>query len=188
MARPLSDEKRQSLLAATARAVAEQGVTAPTAAIAKMAGVAEGSLFTYFDSKDALLSQTYLAIKLDLAAAMMSAYPVDAAAKVRARHAWTRYVFWSVEHPDRHAAMAQLGVSKRIDAEVRQLASASFAHIEALLQECTSENIANGPAFAAALLGALADVTVNCMLGEPTRAQSFCDDGFNAFWRAIADQ
>lgn len=188
MARPLSEEKRQALLTATASVVAELGVGASTAAIAKMAGVAEGTLFNYFDNKDVLLNQTYLALKLDLAAAMLSDYPVDASAAVRACYAWTRYVFWSVENPHMHAAMAQLGVSKRIDAEVRQLAGAAFAQIEALLQECTSAKIVSGPAFAAALLGALADMTVNCILAEPARKQALCDDGFNAFWRAIAKQ
>lgn len=187
MARPLSEEKRGALLAAAATAVAEMGVTASTATIAKLAGVAEGTLFTYFESKDVLLNQTYLALKLDLAAAMMAAYSVHDSAAVRARHAWARYVFWSVEHPGKHSAMAQLGVSKRIDMDVRRLASLPFAQIESLLQECTSAQVVNGPTFAAALLGAMADVTVNCMLAEPAQAQAYCDDGFNAFWRAIVE-
>ena len=56
MARPKSEEKRLQLMLAAAEAVAERGVGAPTALIAKLAGVAEGTLFRYFPTKEALLN------------------------------------------------------------------------------------------------------------------------------------
>jgi len=56
MARPKSDDKRNAILAAAIEVVAEQGLAAPTAKIAKLAGVAEGSLFTYFATQDELLA------------------------------------------------------------------------------------------------------------------------------------
>ena len=49
MARPKSDDKRDALVAAAARVIAAQGLSAPTAVIAKEAGVSNGSLFTYFE-------------------------------------------------------------------------------------------------------------------------------------------
>ncbi len=55
MARPLSEEKRQALLDAAAEFVASLGTGASTAKIAKAAGVSEGTLFTYFPTKDDLL-------------------------------------------------------------------------------------------------------------------------------------
>jgi AcrR family transcriptional regulator len=63
VARPTSPEKRRSLLLAAARAVGEQGVLATTSGIAKYAGVAEGTLFTYFESKDSLFQSLYLDLK-----------------------------------------------------------------------------------------------------------------------------
>jgi AcrR family transcriptional regulator len=51
MARPRSEDKRNAILEAATEVVAEQGVSAPTARIAKRAGVAEGTLFTYFENK-----------------------------------------------------------------------------------------------------------------------------------------
>jgi hypothetical protein len=64
MARPLSEEKRTAILEATAEVVAMLGVSAPTAKIAKEAGVAEGTLFTYFANKDELLNGLYLELKM----------------------------------------------------------------------------------------------------------------------------
>ncbi len=59
MACPLSDDKRTAILEAATELVALLGVSAPTAKIAKCAGVAEGTLFTYFANKDELLNQLY---------------------------------------------------------------------------------------------------------------------------------
>ncbi|MCA3789336.1 TetR family transcriptional regulator, partial [Burkholderia sp.] len=53
MARPRSPDKHDAILAAAARALAEDGATATTARIARLAGVAEGTVFTYFETKDA---------------------------------------------------------------------------------------------------------------------------------------
>ncbi|HYS81455.1 MAG TPA: helix-turn-helix domain-containing protein, partial [Anaeromyxobacteraceae bacterium] len=63
MARPKSEDKRNALLAAATQVIAELGVSAPTARIAQVAGVAEGTLFTYFRTKDELLNELYLALK-----------------------------------------------------------------------------------------------------------------------------
>ena len=55
MPRPRSDEKRTALLKATTRIIVTQGLSAPIAGIAKEAGVPNGSLFTYFETKTELL-------------------------------------------------------------------------------------------------------------------------------------
>jgi hypothetical protein len=57
MTRPRSGDKRNAILAAATDIIAEQGVSAPTAKIARAAGVADGSLFTNFPDKDDLLNQ-----------------------------------------------------------------------------------------------------------------------------------
>ena len=51
MARPRSEDKRNAILAAAVQVIARQGTSALTSQIAKIAGIAEGSLFTYFVSK-----------------------------------------------------------------------------------------------------------------------------------------
>jgi AcrR family transcriptional regulator len=51
MARPKSEDKRNAIMAAAIRVIAAQGLAAPTATIAKEAGVANGSLFNYFETK-----------------------------------------------------------------------------------------------------------------------------------------
>jgi AcrR family transcriptional regulator len=52
MARPKSDDKRNAILTAAIATFAARGVwSTPTSAISKAAGIAEGTLFTYFGTK-----------------------------------------------------------------------------------------------------------------------------------------
>ena len=73
MARPRSEDKRNAILDAATHVFAERGLTAaPTSEISKQAGVAEGTLFTYFKTKEDLINALYREIKLELADPMMS--------------------------------------------------------------------------------------------------------------------
>src|ERR1700692_3406511 len=99
MARPLSEEKRTAILEAATEVVASLGLSAPTAKIAKRAGVAEGTLFTYFANKDELLNRLYLELKTDLSDAMMTSYPADKSLIDGNRPVWDRVVGWGCAHP-----------------------------------------------------------------------------------------
>jgi AcrR family transcriptional regulator len=99
MARPLSEDKRTAILEAATEVVAMLGVSAPTAKIANGAGVAEGTLFTYFANKDELLNRLYLELKMDLRDAMMTGYPAGKTLIERNRHIWDRYTGWGSAHP-----------------------------------------------------------------------------------------
>ncbi|HHG0447272.1 TPA: TetR/AcrR family transcriptional regulator, partial [Citrobacter freundii] len=56
MARPKSEDKKLALLEAATTAFAQSGIAASTAVIARNAGVAEGTLFRYFATKDDLIN------------------------------------------------------------------------------------------------------------------------------------
>ena len=75
MARPRSEDKRLAILESAAEVVGEFGLRVPTAKISQLAGVAEGTLFTYFANKDDLLNQLYLALKTELRDSFVADYP-----------------------------------------------------------------------------------------------------------------
>ena len=111
MARPKSEGKRNAILDAATRLFAERGLTAaPTSEISKQAGVAEGTLFTYFRTKDDLINALYREIKLELADAMMSDFPRKQNVATRLRHVWDRYVNWGIANPKQRKVLAQLTV------------------------------------------------------------------------------
>ena len=188
MARPRSEDKRDAILAAATELVATQGLGAATARIAKLAGVAEGTLFIYFANKDELLNQLYLDIKADLHAAMMTGYPAGRSLAERSRHAWDRYIDWAGASPSKRRAMVQLAVSDRVTDASKEIGRSGFREIEALLAESFAAGaLKDQPiAFGAAILEALADTVMGFIAREPDRAAHYKRIGFEAFWRAIS--
>lgn len=187
MARLRSEDKRNAILDAAAQAVARMGVGAPTAKIAKLAGVAEGTLFTYFASKDALLNQLYLELKAELGEAMATGYPSDKSLVERSRHVWNRLVGWGSAHPLKRKAMSQLTVSGRITEKTRKIAGEAFEEISAMIRQSFAGGALKDqpPAFAAAIMSAMADTAMDFIAREPGRAKHYTRAGFEAFWKAV---
>jgi len=187
MARPRSEDKRNAILEAATRVFAEQGTSAPTARIAREAGVAEGTLFTYFESKDALLNELYLVIKDGLREAMLEGYPHRAAIHERARHVWMAYVNWGVAHPEGRKVMAQLMVSERVSDASKSEGSAPFGGVQDMLRQAMAKGVLRelSPAFVGALLSAMAETTIGFIEREPAEADRYREASFEAFWNAI---
>ena len=188
MARPRSEDKQYAILGAATRVVAEQGVSAPTARIAREAGVAEGTLFTYFENKDVLLNALYLHLKGQMRAALMDGFPSEASAEERAQHAWNGYLAWGVANPAGRSALRQLGVSERIDARHRAAGSEGFGDMHVLLREMAAgsalpADVALG--FAGSLLSSMAETTIEFIARHPAHAAICRDAGFRALWGAL---
>ena len=186
MARPLSADKRQLILQAAIKLFAEEGLTAPTARIAKAAGVAEGTVFTYFINKDELLNQLYLDLKSQLRDALA---PPPASVDLREQVwlAWQTYVNWGVTHPEAHQVLAKLSLSTRISAATRAEGQRAFCDVSDLLEQAKVMGALRLQSldFVGALMGAMGDVTMNIIRTNPTLADTTCRDGFVAFWNAI---
>lgn len=186
MARPKSEEKQLHLLLAAAEAVAERGVGAPTALIAKRAGVAEGTLFRYFPNKEALLNEVYLFLSRQLSE--QTAAPVDRTRSLeeRARVTWNNYIDWGLEHPVWIRAMNQLAVTDILTEATRDEDKLLFPDPELLEFFLSVEAFAGLPqAFGDAIFYAIADATLAFATREPDRAEEYKRSGFEASWRII---
>ncbi|MFL9874858.1 TetR/AcrR family transcriptional regulator [Paraburkholderia megapolitana] len=188
MARPRSEDKRNAILSAATKAVATLGVEATTAKIAKGAGVAEGTLFTYFDSKDVLFNELYLDLKHDLRGEMTRGYPAAGSVVERGRHVWDRYIDWGVAYPFKRKAMSQLSISERITEHSRDAGMAAFGEINAMVHQISSNGPLKdqSPLFVAAMMNAIAEATMEFIEREPKQAKRYKAAGFQAFWSAVA--
>jgi len=187
MARPRSDEKREAIMAAAIRIIAAQGLSAPTALIAKEAGVSNGALFTYFETKSDLVNQLYLHLKGGMAQATMSDLPVDATLRGQMRHVWDRWVQWAMAHPQERKALAYVAVSHDLTEATRAAASESYAGIATLLERSRAQGaLRDAPLmFVGALVLALLDATVNYMAQDEAHAPAHAATGFDALWRIL---
>jgi AcrR family transcriptional regulator len=190
MARPKSEDKQKAILNAAVLEIAEHGVSAPTARIAKIAGVAEGSLFTYFCNKDELLNHLYLHLKEELRESMMSDYPKAESVKNRVQHAWDKYVEWGVANPLKRIVLAKLGMSHRVSEQSKALGMEAFADITTMIQDSIATGLLrNYPStFVCAIMASLADTTMDFIIGEPDKTGYYKNAGFEAFWNAIVNK
>lgn len=153
-----------------------------------MAGVSEGTVFTYFPTKDELLNTIYLEIKRDLARAMLDAYPAQASLKQRTRHVWDSYIGWGHKHPAKRKAMQQLAVSEKVTAESRREGAEMFAVVNALLTEVPRAGPLQerGAMFNGAMLKSLAETTLEFIAREPSAADAYRLSGFTFFWKGLS--
>jgi AcrR family transcriptional regulator len=188
MARPKSADKRNAILDAAVTTFAARGVwTTPTAAISKAAGVAEGTLFTYFATKEVLVNELYLVLKRDLAQALMSTFPQTADVRTKVRHIWNHYVRWGMAYPEKFKVMAQLSVSNQVTEESRAAGAVLLAELEKLFKDCIKRKvIRNYPVhFIGAMLSGLAETTMGFVAQAGRSRTDYCAAGFDIFWQGI---
>ncbi|ENV4417207.1 TetR/AcrR family transcriptional regulator [Salmonella enterica] len=201
MARPKSEDKKQALLEAATQAIAQSGIAASTAVIARNAGVAEGTLFRYFATKDELINMLYLHLKQDLCQSMIMELDRSITdAKMMTRFIWNSYISWGLNHPARHRAIRQLAVSEKLTKETEQRAVSEkltketeqraddmfpelrdLCHRSVLMVFMSDEY----RAFGDGLFLALAETTMDFAARDPARAGEYIALGFEAMWRAL---
>lgn len=156
--------------------------------IAKQAGIANGSLFTYFKTKSQLFNQLYLELKQEMASVAMKDFPAEAELREQFFHIWRNWGNWAVRFPEKRKALAQLAVSDEITPETRVAGHKMMAAIGALLERIRVA----GPmrripmSFVAALMNSVADATMDQMIQDPGHAKTHCKNGVEALWRMLA--
>jgi AcrR family transcriptional regulator len=187
MARVRSPEKRGAILQAAVHEIATAGLGAPTSKIARRAGVAEGTLFTYFASKEDLLNELYLELKSEVYARVNAEFPHKASLERRARHIWSTYLEWAIEFPEKRRTSVQLNVSDSITPATRARTAEERGTVEATLRELGSRGALRGlPAgFAAATMSAMQEATMEFIGKQPRQRQALIDQGFEVFWRIV---
>ena len=115
------NDKRTQLIEAAIDLFAKEGFwNTPTSRIAKHAGVATGTLFNYFESKDALIDAVYLQLKQEWTTHLQESIPMDEGFQTAAEHIWFRFIEWGMQNPTRYQLMLQLKLSNLVSQEAHQ--------------------------------------------------------------------
>jgi AcrR family transcriptional regulator len=121
---PRPTDKAAALLAAAFRLIAQEGLHGtPTAAIAREAGVAHGTLFLYFPTKEALFNALYLELLDETKRVTSAIHPLtsDRSADLEERlwPTWHALARWHLDRPEVFRVMQQLRGSGILTAETR---------------------------------------------------------------------
>jgi AcrR family transcriptional regulator len=190
VARPKSEDKRNAILDAATRVFAERGLTAaPTSEISKQAGVAEGTLFTYFNTKDDLVNALYREIKLELADAMMSGFPRKKSVRTRLQHVWESYLNWGVMNPEQRRVLSQLQVSGMLSKQSLEAGSAPFVEMQDMIRGAIEQHILRADLpieLISKMLAASAEAAMDLIVSKPAMANKYRNGGFEIYWAGIA--
>jgi AcrR family transcriptional regulator len=175
-------------LSAATRVIASRGLGAATASVAKEAGVSNGSLFVYFDTKAMLMNELYIGLKTEMGAAATAGLRAEDEPRGQVNHMWTQWLRWATTYPEKRRALAQLEVSDDITSESHETVSIALSGIAELLERSR----ANGPmpnvslGFVLTLISAMADATIDAMIREPAEAETYSGAAFDAIWRVLS--
>jgi AcrR family transcriptional regulator len=191
VARPKSEDKKQALLEAATAAFAQSGLSASTSAIARSAGVAEGTLFRYFATKDDLLNELYLSIKSGLVQVIVSSLNQDKACpKEKIRSIWNSYIDWGIRKPMEHKAIRRMALSERISEETRSRVKEMFPELNELFQLSVKPIFLSDAyrTFGDALFLSLAETTIEYASNDPLHTRELIALGFEAMWQALHEE
>jgi AcrR family transcriptional regulator len=179
---------RDAIVEAAITVIAEYGVAAPTSLTASTAGVAQGSIFKYFETKADLLNAAYLRLKAEIDTATLGGLPDTADTDRQLHHMWNCWMRWGVTHPQRRLALSRLASSDQITKETRERAQEFAAGGIEIFQRASAHGVfADAPfEFLAGILDALAGLTMDFMIADPLRAETYCETAFKVLRRALS--
>jgi AcrR family transcriptional regulator len=185
MARIKSPEKRQALLQSAVREIAETGLGASTARIAKGAGLAEGTMFTYFSSKDDLLNELYLELKTEAYRRIHAGFPRTSRLRDRARHIWTEYLRWAMEKPKERKVSVLLNLSTVVTATTRERLNAEHGIVAGTMDEVGKRGAFKllPQGFASSAMMAMQEAVMEMAAKKPGQKTLLIEQAFDAFWR-----
>jgi AcrR family transcriptional regulator len=188
MARIRNPENRNAILQAAVHEIALAGLAAPTAKIAQRAGIASGTLFTYFASKEELLNELYYELKLEVYARVNAAFPHKADLKTRSRHVWSTTIEWAIEFPEKRRASVQLNLSGLVTPATRERTAADRANIDRTLTDLGKRPALSDlpKGFAAATMSAMQEATMDFITRQPRQRKALIERSFEVFWRAVS--
>ncbi|WP_273830987.1 TetR/AcrR family transcriptional regulator [Serratia bockelmannii] len=185
MARPRSEEKQQALLRAATDIFAEQGLAAPTSAIARKAGVSEGTLFRYFENKDVLLSAVcdYLLDEMEclLTQSLQGVLP----GKDQMQVAWNAYIDWALANPAAYATGNKLMVSGKLSSAQMER-SVRFGDISQLgIPLVQGLDLPLSSEFQGMICTVMANGVIDMAVQKPHLLDIYKRAGYEAMMRAI---
>jgi len=135
--------KKQQLLDSALTLFVNQGIDATsTASIAKHAGVANGTLFHHFPSKEGLVLALYKNIKQDFALQIKPFQLEASKLKQQAKQVWDQAIEWAVINAEKQQFCLQVSQYHQLSSQVKaQVLAEEFGYLPLLIEFGQRHNI-----------------------------------------------
>ena len=184
-------EKREAILDTALVLFTERGFFGtPTSMISKEAGVATGTLFFYFKTKEDLIDTLYRRIKEEAAQAMCRGIGNEKGTKARIRRLGLNAVEWGIRYTAKMKFMKQFAHSPFVSTTAHEEGMSHFL----FLQDLVTEGIRTGgirnldpPLLFCMLASSLSGLIARVSMSEdPAERQAIIDQGLEIVWSGLA--
>lgn len=190
MVRTLNTEKREKLLTAALKLFVDRGVqNTSTAEIAREAGMAAGTLFLYFPTKQALLDALVIEIAKGQTENITALLSPDLSARESFYVIWSSSLRWFIAHLPDYQYVQQVRDTGMISADVTKETEKIFAFYYAAIQKGLAEGSIQP--YPPELIGGflyqdiVAVMNIIRMQPDPAHENQWIDQGFEIFWNGI---
>ncbi len=185
-------EKEEKILAAALKLFVERGFHGtPTSQIAKAAGVANGTLFHYFNTKEGLINALYLRIKDEMIRNTLAHLPQEVDIKTQLQYIWEQNIDWALNHPEKLHFIQQFSYSPYIStltkAEADQLKTTYWELLQNGIKQGLFKDLPIDLLYLHAsqqLYGLLQYLRLH---PEQTKDQSFQQKAFELLWSVLSN-
>ncbi len=185
--------KKNQIMQAALQLFVEQGFEATsTAAITRKAGVAAGTLFHHFESKEKLIDAIYTQVKSDMSDALAKGTDNQADARAMFHRSWKNFVVYCAENPENFRFVDVFSNSTQISNGVAERAKKQFFdHLHELIEVARRENCLQGlpDELIYSMITSLSVATVWHLIEHPEKLHDeiFMERALNSCWRAISN-
>ncbi|MFN2135143.1 MAG: TetR/AcrR family transcriptional regulator [Candidatus Promineifilaceae bacterium] len=192
MARTRDPQRREQFLQAALRLFVERGVGGTsTAAIAREAGSATGTLFLYFPTKQDLINELILEISREQSAFIRSLLTPEMEARQMFYTIWRGSIDWFLEHRDNYQYQQQVRDSVLLDEAVIQQTAVNLGYYFQAVEKGRHSGAIKP--YSVELVGGFfyqgIVAVMNLLRDEPdaARREQLINDGFDIFWNGIKE-
>jgi AcrR family transcriptional regulator len=184
-------DKQEAILKTALTLFTERGFFGtPTSLISKEAGVATGTLFFYFKTKEALIDTLYLRVKAEAAAAMCRGLDEEPDTASRLRRLWRNVVMWGVKNPKKMQFMEQFAHSPFVSTSAHEEGMSRFGFMADLVRDGVREGIIRDfdpPLLFCMMASSLASV-ITCVAaaGNADDRERLIEQGMDFVWSGLA--
>ena len=179
-------ETKEKILSAALKLFIEKGFNeTPTSLISKEAGVATGTLFHHFETKEALINSLYLHCKDRLVSFVMNEVDQQPTYRAKVRRLWENFILWGMKHSLDYQLFVQYNHSKYITGMTHETGSAIFSGVTKLIQEGIEQELTKKMdlEFLMSMVSSVTMTQVQYFIDNPDKYEDkdFRDSGFQFF-------
>jgi AcrR family transcriptional regulator len=183
-------DKREAILKTALSLFVERGFFGtPTSLISREAGVATGTLFFYFRTKEELIDTLYLQVKAKAAEAMCRGLDEEKNTKARLNRLGHNAVAWGAENKEELMFMEQFAHSPFVSTNAQEEGMSRFVFLQDLVTEGIREGVIRDYdpqllvyMMASSLSGLISRVAA---AGSPLEREAIIDQGLEFVWNGL---